>query len=92
MDDDGLISSSGSIFSRTAGFVCSLLIRDDEALAVCEIISDVLDKRSAVSYNVSDISCVEAFDKFFSEIAFFKVAAVLFRVSENFSAVSFKVC
>ena len=73
-----LISSMGSIFSKTAAVArfCSFEMSDDEVFAVCEMISDVLDNKSAVSCNVSEISRVEALDKFFSEMAFFSVAAV----------------
>ena len=59
--------------------------------AVCDNISDVFESMSAVSWSVSDISWVDAWARFFSDRAFFSVAAVWSRVLENFSAVSFSV-
>ena len=83
------ISFTGSGFFTWEVSINLLGVRDD--LAVSDRISYVLERISAVSCKVSVSSWVEAWARFLSEIAFFRVAAVLSNVLENFSAVSLRV-
>ena len=83
------ISFTGSGFFTWEVSINLLGVRDD--LAVSVRISEVLERISAVSCNVSVSSWVEAWARFLSEIAFFSVAAVLSSVLENFSAVWLRV-